>query len=230
MASKNGAYLKAENLVKTFISGSSRVEVLSDLNLTIDRGQTVAVVGASGVGKSTLLYVLGTLEMPTSGRVTLDGVDIGKKNEKHLAAIRNRKIGFVFQFHHLLLEFNALENAAMPALIYGLSKREACEKAEAILVRVGLAERMKHRVGELSGGEQQRVALARSLVLEPELLLADEPTGNLDSKTGGRINELLLELNEEKGLTSVVVTHNLDLARMMFRQIRLVDGRAVEER
>ena len=230
MASKNGAYLQAENLVKTFISGSSRVDVLNDLNLTIDRGQSVAIVGASGVGKSTLLYVLGTLEMPTSGRVTLDGVDVGKKNEKHLAAIRNKKIGFVFQFHHLLLEFNALENAAMPALIYGMSKREACEKAEAILVRVGLAERVKHRVGELSGGEQQRVALARSLVLEPELLLADEPTGNLDSKTGGRINELLLELNEEKGLTSVVVTHNLDLARMMYRQIRLVDGRAVEER
>jgi lipoprotein-releasing system ATP-binding protein len=151
------------------------------------------------------------------------------QGEKALATIRNRKIGFVFQFHHLLPEFNALENAAMPALLGRLGKREAYHRAETILKRVGLNDRLKHRIGELSGGEQQRVALARSLVLDPELLLADEPTGNLDSRTGGRINELLLELNEEKGLTSVVVTHNLDLAKMMSRQIRLVEGRAVEE-
>ena len=142
---------------------------------------------------------------------------------------RNRRIGFVFQFHHLLPEFNALENAAMPARIARLSPRESLDRAEAILKRVGLAERLTHRVGELSGGEQQRVALARALVLEPEVLLADEPTGNLDSRTGSHINELILELNYERGLTSVIVTHNLELARMMSRQIRLVDGRAIEE-
>ncbi|MFH1090909.1 MAG: ABC transporter ATP-binding protein [Pseudomonadota bacterium] len=223
-------YIMVENLVKTYITGSTRVEVLNGVNLRVDQGQTVAVVGASGVGKSTLLYIIGTLERPTSGRILLDGVDVTRKDEQALAEIRNRKIGFVFQFHHLLPEFNALENAAMPALIARLNRRQAYERAEAILVRVGLADRLKHRVGELSGGEQQRVAVARALVMNPELLLADEPTGNLDSRTGRKINELLLELNEEKGLTSVVVTHNLELAPTLSRQIRLVEGRSVEER
>ncbi len=223
------SYIQVEDLVKTFMTGSTMVEVLTGLSLSIERGQTISIVGASGVGKSTLLHLLGTLETPTSGRIFLDGVQLDLQGEKALAMIRNRKIGFVFQFHHLLPEFNALENAAMPALISKMGKREAYNRAEAILIRVGLTNRLKHRIGELSGGEQQRVALARSLVLGPELLLADEPTGNLDSRTGSHINELLLELNEEKGLTSVVVTHNLDLAKMMSRQIRLVEGRAVEE-
>lgn len=224
------AHIQALDVFKTFYTGSSRVDVLVNLNLEIKRGQTLAVVGASGVGKSTLLHILGALEKPTSGRVTLNGVDLSRLDDKNLARMRNQQIGFIFQFHHLLPEFNALENAAMPALISRINRREAYDRAEAILVRVGLERRLKHRVGELSGGEQQRVAVARSLVMEPEMLLADEPTGNLDSATGRRINELLLEIHEEKGLTSVVVTHNLELAQMMSRQIRLVQGRAVEER
>jgi lipoprotein-releasing system ATP-binding protein len=229
MSERNHAYLQAHELVKTYPMGPASVEVLKGINLIIERGQTLAVIGASGVGKSTLLYLLGALETPTSGSVVLDGTDLTQLGERGLALLRNEKMGFVFQFHHLLPEFMAVENTAMPALIKRMKRKDALDRAENILVRVGLADRMKHRVGELSGGEQQRVALARALVLEPELLLADEPTGNLDSRTGGRINELLIELNEEKGLTSVVVTHNLDLARMMGRQIRLVDGRAVEE-
>ncbi|MEW6264691.1 MAG: ABC transporter ATP-binding protein [Thermodesulfobacteriota bacterium] len=226
----NQDFIHLEDLVKTYQTGGSRVEVLNGVSLSIKTGQTVAVVGASGVGKSTLLNIMGTLERPTSGEVYLEGARLTHLDEKTLAGIRNRKIGFVFQFHHLLPEFNALENAAMPAMIGGSNRREAFAQAEALLIRVGLAERLTHRIGELSGGEQQRVAVARALVMGPELLLADEPTGNLDSRTGQRINELLLELNAEKGLTSVVVTHNLDLARLMSRQIRLVDGRAVEER
>ena len=160
----------------------------------------------------------------------LGGDDLSNQDERSLAQIRNRKIGFVFQFHHLLPEFNALENAAMPALINRIGRNKALEMAEEILVRVGLADRLLHRVGELSGGEQQRVAVARALLMGPELLLADEPTGNLDVKTGRRINDMLLELNAERGLTSVVVTHNLELADLMSRQVRLVEGRAVEER
>ncbi|MBF0528006.1 MAG: ABC transporter ATP-binding protein [Deltaproteobacteria bacterium] len=218
------------DLVKTYATGSTKVEVLAGLNLIVKRGQTLAIVGASGVGKSTLLHIMGTLDRPSSGLVLLEGVDISRQDEKSLARLRNNKIGFVFQFHHLLAEFNALENAAMPSLINGLGKKEAFAQAEKILVRVGLKDRLTHRIGELSGGEQQRVAVARALVMNPDILLADEPTGNLDSRTGQRINELLIELNEEKGLTSVVVTHNYDLAHMMSRQIRLVDGRAVEER
>lgn len=223
-------FIIISDVVKTYATGASAVEVLTGLNLTVKRGQTMAVVGASGVGKSTLLHIMGTLDQPTSGQVLLDGIDLTKLDEKSLAQLRNRRVGFVFQFHHLLPEFTALENAAMPALINGLTKKEAFDRAEVILVRVGLQKRLQHRIGELSGGEQQRVAVARALVMGPDLLLADEPTGNLDSRTGQRINELLLELNAEKGLTSVVVTHNYDLAQMMSRQIRLVDGRAVEER
>ena len=223
-------YIIVEDLCKSFFNGVSKVEVLRGINFSVQKGDTLAVVGSSGVGKSTLLYLLGALEKPTIGRVVLDGVDLGRQDDRKLADIRNKKIGFVFQFHHLLLEFNALENTAMPALIANMNKREAEDRAERILTRVGLAERLKHRVGELSGGEQQRVALARALVLSPEVLLADEPTGNLDSRTGGRINDLLVEQNEEWGLTIIVVTHNLNLARMMTRQISLVDGRVIEER
>ena len=229
MEQNRTVYLRVEDLVKTYHTGHSRVEVLKGVNLEMERGHTLAVIGASGVGKSTLLQLLGALDSPTSGRVLLDGEPLKYGNEKALARFRNEKIGFVFQFHHLLPEFNALENASMPGRIARMDPKEANRRAEMILERVGLADRLKHRVGELSGGEQQRVALARALILEPELLLADEPTGNLDSRTGWRINELLRELNEEKGLTSVVVTHNLELAKMMSRQIRLVDGRAVEE-
>jgi len=224
------AYILVEALVKTFQTKVQSVEVLRSIDLTIKRRQSLAVVGASGVGKSTLLHILGALEEPTSGRVILDGLDLYQQNSKDLARIRNRKIGFVFQFHHLLSEFNALENAAMPAMIQGLSRREAYGRAEEVLVRVGLEERLRHRIGELSGGEQQRVAVARALVVEPDLLLADEPTGNLDTKTGNRINELLVQLNEEKGLTTIVATHNLELAKLMTSQIRLIEGRIIEER
>lgn len=222
-------YIRVQGLVKTFWTGAAKVEVLKGIDLSIERGSTTAVIGASGVGKSTLLHILGTLEPPTAGSVFIDGLDLYTQGSKALARIRNKKIGFVFQFHHLLPEFNALENTAMPALIQGLGKKEAFARAEEILDRVGLIDRIKHRVGELSGGEAQRVAVARALVVGPEILLADEPTGNLDERTGLRINELLLELNAEKGLTTVLVTHNLELAEMMSNKIRLVDGRAVKE-
>ncbi|MBW2060361.1 MAG: ABC transporter ATP-binding protein [Deltaproteobacteria bacterium] len=230
MTEAQEAYIRVEGLIKTFLTGSSKIEVIKGIDLTIKRRQTLAVVGASGVGKSTLLHILGTLEEPTSGRVFLEEIDLYQQGSRALARIRNRKIGFVFQFHHLLSEFNALENTAMPALIQGLNRKEAYNRAEEILVRVGLQERLFHRIGELSGGEQQRVAVARALVVEPDLLLADEPTGNLDAQTGRRVNELLVQLNEEKGLTTVVATHNLELAKMMSSQIRLIEGRVQEER
>ncbi len=224
------AYIHIEEVTKVFKSGRSQVEVLKGLNYTIERRNSLAIVGASGVGKSTLLYILGALEPPTSGQVIFDGIDLYGQDQKALALLRNRKIGFVFQFHHLLSEFNALENTAMPSLIRGLSRKEAYNQAEKILVRVGLKDRLTHRIGEMSGGEQQRVAVARALVTEPEVLLADEPTGNLDTGTGRRINDLIMELNQEKGLTMIIATHNLELARMMSSQVRLSQGRAIQER
>jgi lipoprotein-releasing system ATP-binding protein len=219
--------IQIRGLVKTFWTNGNQVEVLTGVDLDIFRGETLAVVGASGVGKSTLLHILGTLERPTTGQLFWDGTEVFSLDDKLLAAFRNRKVGFVFQFHHLLSEFNALENVMMPALIARLPKNTAQERAEAILVRVGLKERLRHRVSTLSGGEQQRVAVARALVLEPEVLLADEPTGNLDPKSGARVQELIRELNRERGLTSVIVTHNLELARTLDRQITLRDGKTV---
>jgi len=203
------------------------VEVLKGVDLTFSQGEKAAIVGASGVGKTTLLHVLGTLDRPTAGKVLYEGKDIFNLNEKDLALFRNREIGFVFQFHHLLPEFNALENTMMPCLIQGLPKKEAASRAEAILTLVGLKERLSHKPGELSGGEQQRVAVARALVLEPKVLLADEPTGNLDTKTGDSVFDLLQELNQIKRVTLIVVTHNLKLAEKMTRQIQLVDGKAL---
>ncbi len=219
--------IELRGLVKTFRHNGNQVEVLTGVDLDIRQGETLAVVGASGVGKSTLLHILGTLERPSAGKVQWEGEDVFSLDDRSLAAFRNRKVGFVFQFHHLLAEFNALENVMMPALIARLPQPVAREQAEAILVRVGLKERLTHRVSTLSGGEQQRVAVARALVLEPEVLLADEPTGNLDPKSGGRVQELILELNRERGLTSVIVTHNLEMARILDRQITLLDGKAV---
>jgi lipoprotein-releasing system ATP-binding protein len=219
--------IELRGLVKTFRHNGIQVEVLTGVDLDIRRGETLAVVGASGVGKSTLLHILGTLERPSAGQVRWEGDDVFALDDRSLAAFRNRKVGFVFQFHHLLAEFNALENVMMPALIARLPQPVARERAEAILVRVGLKERLTHRVSTLSGGEQQRVAVARALVLEPEVLLADEPTGNLDPKSGARVQELILELNRERGLTSVIVTHNLAMARILDRQITLLDGKAV---
>jgi lipoprotein-releasing system ATP-binding protein len=219
--------IQIRGLVKTFWTNGNRVEVLTGVDLDIFQGETLATVGASGVGKSTLLHILGTLERPTAGQLLWEGQDVFSLNDRQLADFRNHKVGFVFQFHHLLSEFNALENVMMPALISRRPPPLAREQAEAILVRVGLKERLRHRVSTLSGGEQQRVAVARALVLEPEVLLADEPTGNLDSKSGARVQELIMELNRERGLTSVIVTHNLELARAMDRRITLIDGKAV---
>ena len=202
------------------------MEVLRGVDLTFSRGEKAAIVGASGVGKTTLLHVLGTLDRPTAGKVLYEGKDIYALNEKDLAFFRNREIGFVFQFHHLLHEFNALENTMMPCLIQGIPKEESVSRAGAILTLVGLKERFSHKPGELSGGEQQRVAVARALVLEPKVLMADEPTGNLDTKTGESVFDLLQELNRIKGVTLIVVTHNLKLAEKMSRQIQLIDGKA----
>jgi len=218
--------IEVQKIFKSYGNGTKRVEVLKGVDLTFHRGERAAIVGASGVGKTTLLHVLGTLDRPTAGKVLFEGKDIYTLNEKDLAFFRNREIGFVFQFHHLLPEFNALENTMMPCLIRGISKEEAISRAEAILTLVGLNERFSHKPGELSGGEQQRVAVARALVLEPKVLLADEPTGNLDTKTGESVFDLLQEMNRIKGVTLVVVTHNLKLAEKLSRQIQLIDGKA----
>jgi lipoprotein-releasing system ATP-binding protein len=217
--------IQIQNLSKTFLKDGLRIEVLKELNLCIDTGESLAVVGVSGSGKSTLVHILGTLDHPTSGAVRFDGVDVFTWPEQKLSAFRNRKIGFIFQFHNLLPEFTGLENTMMPALIRRMPKREARERAETLLSQVGLADRMTHKPGELSGGEQQRVAIARALILDPEILLADEPTGNLDRETGKKIEEILVALNRTKGITLIVVTHNQSLADRMSRQIGLSDGR-----
>ena len=218
--------IQVQQLFKSYGNGTKRVEVLKGVDLNFFRGEKAAIVGASGVGKTTLLHVLGTLDRPTGGKIFYEGKDIYAMNEKELALFRNREIGFVFQFHHLLPEFSALENTMMPCLIQGIPKKESAYRAEAILTLVGLKERLSHKPGELSGGEQQRVAVARALVLEPKVLLADEPTGNLDTKTGESVFDLLQELNQIKGVTLIVVTHNLKLAGKLTRQIQLIDGKA----
>jgi len=216
--------LEVRNLRKTYTTGPNRIEVLKGIDLELDAGTTTALVGASGAGKSTLMHLLGALDRPTAGTVSFHGEDIFKKNDRQLAAFRNRNIGFVFQFHHLLPEFTALENVMMPALIARMTKSIARAKAEELLTDVGLGERMTHRPGELSGGEQQRVAIARALALGPELLLADEPTGNLDIKTSDGVYAMLAELQIRKGLTVIIVTHNERLASAMGNTVRLVDG------
>ena len=217
--------LEVSGLCKTYEIGENRVEVLTGITLALEAATTTALVGASGAGKSTLLHLLGALDRPTSGTVHFLGDDIFQKNDRELASFRNRSIGFVFQFHHLLSEFTALENVMMPALISRGPRNEARSLAEELLADVGLAHRVTHRPGELSGGEQQRVAIARALVMSPALLLADEPTGNLDMKTSEGVHSVLADLQQKKGLTLVVVTHNERLAAAMGRTVRLVDGR-----
>ena len=217
-------------LTKVFGSGPQPIELFKDLDLVIRRGERIAVVGASGAGKTTLLHILGTIEKPTHGKVLYGGQDIFLWDEKELARFRNRNIGFVFQFHYLLPEFDALENVKMPGLIAGMANKEVTDQAEALLERLGLSDRLHHRIGELSGGEQQRVAVARALLLKPGLFLADEPSGNLDSRTGRNLHELLVTLNEELGLTMVIVTHNPELASMMHRTLRLIDAQLREDR
>ncbi len=213
-----------DNLSKTFIKDGNRIEVLRNLKLEVKKGDSLAVLGVSGAGKSTLIHILGTLDHPTSGMLLIGGNNVFEWGEKKIASFRNRTIGFVFQFNNLLPEFSALENTMMPALISGLAKKQAADKAYQLLQEVGLEHRVKHKPGELSGGEQQRVAIARSLVMEPEILLADEPTGNLDTETGKKIEDILIHLNKEKKITLVVVTHNKLLADRMSKRIGLRDG------
>jgi lipoprotein-releasing system ATP-binding protein len=212
---------------KTYRSTGSATEVLRDITFDIHSGEMVAIVGPSGAGKSTLLNILGTLDRPTCGTVRYRGQNLFKRSQNDLAAFRNRKLGFVFQFHHLLPEFTALENTMMPALIAGHNAAAAEEAARTLLVRMGLEKRLAHKQGELSGGEQQRVAVARALVMTPEIVLADEPTGNLDTHTGQEVFSLLLELNRELGMTLIIVTHNQGFSRAMPRSITLVDGSIV---
>lgn len=214
---------------KQFTMGSRVLEVLRGVDLTLHEGEMAGIIGASGAGKSTLLHCLGTLDLPTSGEIIFGEVDVVRLPPAELAAFRNRTIGFVFQFHHLLTEFNAVENAMMPGLIARLPPREMRERAEEMLCMVGLKERMKHRPGELSGGEQQRVAIARALLMRPRLLLADEPTGNLDTKTSAEVYALLCRLNEEQQLTTLTVTHSVELASQMPRTIRMADGMILED-
>ncbi len=228
---------------KSFQHGARKLDVLCGVNLTMREGEMVTIIGASGAGKSTLLHCLGTLDLPTSGEILFwprggsvpssasgqgSPTDITRLSPPDLAEFRNRSIGFVFQFHHLLPEFSAVENVMMPAMIARMPVREARERAEHILAAVAMSHRLSHRPGELSGGEQQRVAIARALVMQPRLLLADEPTGNLDTRTSAEVHELLFRLNAEHALSMLVVTHNMELADQMPRVVRMADGRILE--
>jgi len=214
----------ATGVSKSYNHSEARIVVLDQLAFTLERGETLGIVGASGIGKSTLLHILGTLDRPDTGQLNYSGIDVLTLDDTQLARFRNQTIGFVFQFHHLLPEFSALENTMMPALISGAETKTAQEAAESVLVRVGLKDRLIHRPSELSGGEQQRVALARALVLRPSILLADEPTGNLDRRNSEHIHSLLMELNQEMGMALVVVTHNMELAAMVSRRVTIVNG------
>lgn len=222
------SFCEIQHVTKSYFLDDKRIDVLKDINLSIGEGEMLSLTGASGSGKSTFLQVLGALDAPTGGRILFDGRDVTLLSEGELSRFRNETIGFVFQSHHLLPELNALENVMMPALIRRMDRSEASKKAAALLEAVGLNHRSAHKPGELSGGEQQRVALARALVLSPRLLLADEPTGNLDPATGEGIHEVIRRLNKELGIAALIVTHNLELAQAMPRQLRLHDG-VVEE-
>lgn len=219
--------IKVTNLHKSFSMGSYELPVLKEVNLEIQRGELVAIVGASGAGKSTLLHIIGTLDKPTSGTVTFDGQDLFQMTDPQQAEFRNRRIGFVFQFHHLLAEFTALENACMPALVQRRELASVKAEATALLTEVGLGDRLHHKPGELSGGEQQRVAMARALMQKPDLVLADEPTGNLDTRSGDGLFGLMRTLNTTRGTTFVIVTHNDKLSAQSDRIIHMRDGQIV---
>jgi lipoprotein-releasing system ATP-binding protein len=221
------SFLDAHGIVKSYPVGGRLLTVLRDLDLTVDAGEMVAIVGASGVGKSTLLHVLGGLDHVDQGTIAIDGTELTSLPDAQVVAFRNRHVGFVFQFHHLLPEFSALENVEMPMRIARMPIAEARPRADALLRRVGLAERLTHRPGMLSGGEQQRVAVARALVMRPSILLADEPTGDLDEKTADSLHELLREMHQAYGLTSVIATHNPRLAAACDRVLRLEGGQLV---
>jgi len=215
--------VSVQNVTKTFQHEGRSLEVLKGIDLDIGSGEMVTIVGPSGAGKSTLLHLIGTLDLPTEGRILYAGEDVTRLGSSDLAEFRNRSIGFVFQFHHLLPEFTALENVMMPGLIQGRRRFE--ERAKQLLDEVGLSERLTHRPGELSGGEQQRVALARALLMEPKLVLADEPSGNLDSQTSASVHSLFFDLNRRHGITFLIVTHSRDFADMMPRRVSMKDGR-----
>jgi len=220
-------FLRVEGLRKEFPRKTGTLEVLKGISFDLERGEMLGVVGVSGAGKTTLLQIVGTLDRPTSGAVLYDGRDVTGMGEEELAGFRNRSVGFVFQFHHLLPEFNSRENVMLPCLIAGMAWEEADRRATELLAEVGLSDRLTHRVGEISGGEQQRVAICRALAMGPEVILADEPTGNLDKETAGGVMDLLEALNRNRGLSMVVVTHNEELAGRMHRVIQIDDGRIV---
>ena len=219
--------IKVTDLHKSFSMGSYELPVLKGINLEIQRGELIAIVGASGAGKSTLLHIIGTLDKPTSGTVTFDGQDLFQMTETQQAEFRNRRIGFVFQFHHLLPEFTALENACMPALVQRRDPVSVESDATALLTEVGLGQRLHHKPGELSGGEQQRVAVARALMQKPDMVLADEPTGNLDTHTGDGLFGLMRELNRARGTTFIIVTHNDKLSAQTDRIVHMQDGQII---
>lgn len=224
----NNTVLQATQLTKSFNEGLQAVDVLKNVNLSIMRGEFVAIVGSSGSGKSTLLHVLGGLDVPTSGKVSILGQPLSELNETKRGELRNRHLGFVYQFHHLLAEFSALENVAMPLLLRAdCSVQESEQRATALLTRVGLAHRLQHKPAELSGGERQRVALARALVTKPDVILADEPTGNLDHQTAVEIQALLQELKQELGMSLVIVTHDRELAQSADRILTMQSGALV---
>jgi lipoprotein-releasing system ATP-binding protein len=217
--------LSAHDLHKTYSEGGREIVVLRELSLELKTAERLAIVGESGVGKSTLLHILGTLDRPTKGRIIYSDKELPLDDEAALSAFRNREIGFVFQFHYLLPDFSALENVMLPALIQGMSPGQAREQSEDLLESVGLKDRMSHRPGKLSGGEQQRVSVARAVVLQPKLILADEPTGSLDFRIGQEVHELLFQLNEQRGVALIIATHNRDFAEKIGRQLELRDGR-----
>jgi lipoprotein-releasing system ATP-binding protein len=217
--------LELRDIRKSYGFGESRVEVLKGITMDVAAGETIALVGTSGAGKTTLLHIMGTLDLPTEGTVLFQGEEIFRRSEAALATFRNRTIGFIFQFHHLLPEFTALENVMMPGLINRQKRRDVEFKAEELLRKVGLGHRLTHRPTELSGGEQQRVAIARALFLSPALLLADEPTGNLDRKSSDEVHDVLRQLHDELGLTLIIVTHNERFAASMGKIVQLEDGR-----
>ena len=223
----NNILLRCQELIKTYREGELETPVLRGINLAVMQKEMLAIVGSSGSGKSTMLHLLGALDTPTSGTVLFEQQDIYQWNSQQQAQFRNRELGFVYQFHHLLGEFTALENVAMPLLIGGMAVKKASQMATEMLGRVGLSHRITHRPAELSGGERQRVAIARALVNEPHLVLADEPTGNLDHKSATAIYELMCQLNRELGTAFVVVTHDRELAGKLHRQVHMVDGALV---